>query len=125
MTVRTRLLAFSAAALGILATACGSAPVPKAPDGAPTSVSVQTQIVTAHEATNERTLLARGEEALMSQRWQEAIEALSTLVAANGKLYGFWYRPEDRMGSPWNAVRESGLEGSDPGKCRAALYPPA
>lgn len=49
----------------------------------------------------------------------------ATLVAANGKLYGFWYRPEDRMGSPWNAVREGGLEGADLGKCRAALYPPA
>jgi len=48
----------------------------------------------------------------------------ATLVAANDKLYGFWYRPEDKMGSPWNAVKEKGLEG-DPGKCRAALYPPA
>jgi len=47
----------------------------------------------------------------------------ATLVAANGKLYGFWYRPEDRMGSPWNAVREGGLDGADLGKCRAALYP--
>ncbi|KTE26332.1 MULTISPECIES: hypothetical protein [unclassified Sphingopyxis] len=49
----------------------------------------------------------------------------ATLVAANGKLYGFWYRPEDKMGSPWNAVREGGLEGADSGQCRAALYPPA
>lgn len=48
----------------------------------------------------------------------------ATLVAANDKLYGFWYRPEDKMGSPWNAVKEKGLE-ADPGKCRAALYPPA
>ncbi|MBN8841846.1 MAG: hypothetical protein J0H88_01260 [Sphingomonadales bacterium] len=47
----------------------------------------------------------------------------ATLVAANGKLYGFWYRPEDRMGSPWNAVREGDLDGADLGKCRAALYP--
>lgn len=48
----------------------------------------------------------------------------ATLVAANGKLYGFWYQPEDKMGSPWNATREKGLEGAD-GKCQAALYPPA
>ena len=48
----------------------------------------------------------------------------ATLVAANGKLYGFWYQPEDKMGSPWNATREKGLEGAD-GKCKAALYPPA
>lgn len=48
----------------------------------------------------------------------------ATLVAANGRLYGFWYRPEDKMGSPWNAVREKPLDGVDPGRCRAALYPP-
>ena len=49
----------------------------------------------------------------------------ATLVAANGKLYGFWYRPEDKMGSPWNAVREKSLDDADLGPCRAALYPPA
>ena len=49
----------------------------------------------------------------------------ATLVAANGKLYGFWYRPEDKMGSPWNAAKEGGLDGADLGKCRAALYPPS
>ncbi len=49
----------------------------------------------------------------------------ATLVAANGKLYGFWYRPEDKMGSPWNAVRETTLTDADLGACRAALYPPA
>lgn len=56
---------------------------------------------------------------------EEGSIGAATLVAANGKLYGFWYRPEDKMGSPWNAVREGGLEGADSGKCRAALYPPA
>ncbi|WP_286748634.1 discoidin domain-containing protein [Sphingopyxis sp. SCN 67-31] len=54
---------------------------------------------------------------------EEGSIGAATLVAANGKLYGFWYRPEDKMGSPWNAVRESGLAGADLGKCRAALYP--
>ncbi|WP_422061054.1 hypothetical protein [Sphingopyxis sp.] len=49
----------------------------------------------------------------------------ATLVAANGKLYGFWYRPEDRMGSPWNAMKESGLDAADLAKCRTALYPPS
>lgn len=56
---------------------------------------------------------------------EEGSIGAATLVAANGKLYGFWYRPEDRMGSPWNAVREGGLDGTDLSKCRAALYPPA
>lgn len=54
---------------------------------------------------------------------EEGSIGAATLVAANGKLYGFWYRPEDKMGSPWNAVREGGLAGADLGKCRAALYP--
>lgn len=49
----------------------------------------------------------------------------ATLVAANGKLYGFWYRPEDKMGSPWNADKEKNLVSADLGSCRAALYPPA
>lgn len=49
----------------------------------------------------------------------------ATLVAAKDKLYGFWYRPEDKMGSPWNADKHSGLSGADLGKCRAVLYPPA
>ena len=65
---------------------------------------------------------------IMRLAWYSKAEGsigAATLVAANGKLYGFWYRPEDRMGSPWNAVREGGLDGADLGKCRAALYPPA
>lgn len=56
---------------------------------------------------------------------EEGSIGAATLVAANGKLYGFWYRPEDKMGSLWNAVREGGLDGTDLSKCRAALYPPA
>ena len=56
---------------------------------------------------------------------EEGSIGAATLVAANSKLYGFWYRPEDKMGSPWNAVREGGLDGTDLSKCRAALYPPA
>lgn len=56
---------------------------------------------------------------------EEGSIGMATLVPANGRLYGFWYRPEDKMGSPWNATKESGLDGIDLGKCRAALYPPA
>lgn len=49
----------------------------------------------------------------------------ATLVVANGRLYGFWYRPEDKMGSPWNAVRKGALRPAALGACRAALYPAA
>lgn len=47
----------------------------------------------------------------------------ATLVPANGKLYGFWYRYSDKMGSPWNATKTQELEEADLTKCRAALYP--
>lgn len=63
---------------------------------------------------------------VMRLAWFSAAErsiGAATLVAANGKLYGFWYQPEDKMGSPWNATRTQGLDGTDPGPCRAALYP--
>ena len=55
---------------------------------------------------------------------EEGSIGAATLVAANDKLYGFWYRPEDKMGSPWNADKQSGIDGADLGKCRAVLYPP-
>lgn len=42
----------------------------------------------------------------------------ATLVAANNQLYGFWYRDGDRMGSPWNATRVSGLDKADLGGCK-------
>lgn len=47
----------------------------------------------------------------------------ATLVPANDKLYGFWYRYSDKMGSPWNATKTSELKGADLGKCRDVLYP--
>ncbi len=55
---------------------------------------------------------------------EEGSIGTATLVAANDKLYGFWYRPEDKMVSPWNADKQSGIDGADMGKCRAVLYPP-
>lgn len=47
----------------------------------------------------------------------------ATLVPADGKLYGFWYRYSDKMGSPWNATGTHALKDADLSKCRAALYP--
>lgn len=50
---------------------------------------------------------------------------MATFVPAHGKLYGFWYRDSDRMGSPWNAVKVKDLADVDLGTCRASLYPDA
>jgi hypothetical protein len=46
----------------------------------------------------------------------------ATLVPAHGKLYGFWYRYSDKMGSPWNATRSGDLAAASV-NCRKALYP--
>lgn len=48
---------------------------------------------------------------------------MATFAPAHGKLYGFWYRDGDRMGSPWNAVKEKSLAETDLGTCRASVYP--
>ncbi len=52
---------------------------------------------------------------------QEGSIGAATLVAANQRLHGFWYRPDDRMGSPWNAVWTGPLPAKVPVACRAAL----
>lgn len=63
---------------------------------------------------------------IMRLAWFSADEksiGSATLVPADGKLYGFWYRYSDKMGSPWNATKTKELKDVDPSKCRAALYP--
>lgn len=54
---------------------------------------------------------------------RESSIGMATLVPAHGRLYGFWYRDGDRMGSPWNAVKEKTLAEADLGTCRASVYP--
>jgi tetratricopeptide (TPR) repeat protein len=46
-------------------------------------VQMPTAIVTPDEVTTEAELAARGERALMEQRWQDAVNAYATLVAAD------------------------------------------
>ncbi|WEK43153.1 MAG: discoidin domain-containing protein [Candidatus Sphingomonas colombiensis] len=62
---------------------------------------------------------------IMRLTWFSAPEksiGAATLVPAHDRLYGFWYRYSDKMGSPWNAAKIGGLEKADPA-CRKALYP--
>ncbi|HEX8792368.1 MAG TPA: hypothetical protein VF765_15545 [Polyangiaceae bacterium] len=71
-------------ALGAVALAgCAASPVPPAAPTAPTHVEVRPIIVTPDDAGTEGELAARGERALMEQRWQDAVDAFRTLVAAN------------------------------------------
>jgi hypothetical protein len=49
----------------------------------PLHIDLPARIVTADEVTTEAELVARGERALMEQRWQDAVDAFGTLVAAD------------------------------------------
>lgn len=70
--------------LGALALAgCAAAPVPPAAPVAPTHVEVRPFIITPDGGGTEAELAARGERALMEQRWGDAADAYRTLVAAN------------------------------------------
>lgn len=70
-------------ALGGAAAGCASRPSgPLASSGPPLRVEVHPIIVTPSEATTEPELAARGERALMEQRWGDAADTYRTLVAA-------------------------------------------
>jgi tetratricopeptide (TPR) repeat protein len=66
----------------LLGPACAPA-VPPATPGAPTHIDAQPRVVTADEVTTEAELVERGERALMEQRWQDAADAYTTLLAAD------------------------------------------
>lgn len=42
---------------------------------------------------------------------------MATFVASGDKLYGFWYREADQMGSPWNAVKVHPLKDANLAPC--------
>lgn len=78
-----------AAALGVLlallgAAGCGASPAP-APRvaGPPNTIDVHPVVVTATDIATEPELAARGERALMEQRWQDAVQAYRILVIAD------------------------------------------
>jgi tetratricopeptide (TPR) repeat protein len=67
-----------------LAAGCAAAPAgPAIAPGPPVQISVAPAIVTPSEVATEQELAARGERALMEQRWADAIAAYRTLVAAD------------------------------------------
>ena len=58
------------------------APPPKLPQ-APVNFSMKEAIVTSQDVATEEELRRRGEKALLEQRWQDAVDAFKTLVAAD------------------------------------------
>jgi hypothetical protein len=64
---------------------CAAAPamVPAVAPAPPTQITTHPFIVTPSDAASEPELAARGERALMEQRWADAIDAYRTLVAAD------------------------------------------
>ena len=67
------------------ALACACAPVGSRPAslGPPTHIDVQPSIVTPDEVATESELEARGERALMEQRWKDAADTYRLLLAAD------------------------------------------
>jgi tetratricopeptide (TPR) repeat protein len=60
--------------------ACAASPAPALV--APTHIDAQPRVVTADDVTTEQELMARGERALAEQAWQQAVDAYTTLLAA-------------------------------------------
>jgi tetratricopeptide (TPR) repeat protein len=77
--MRTRILVGLVASLG--AVACTHAGV--TPVGPPLHIDVPPAIVTADDVTTEAELAARGERALLEQRWKDAAAAYRLLIAAD------------------------------------------
>jgi hypothetical protein len=71
-----------AAATSVLLQGCAATPRPRAVAGAPVHIEARPRIVTPGEVTTEEELDARGERALLEQRWQDAVDAYTTLLAA-------------------------------------------
>ncbi len=72
------------ASVALLALACGCAARSAGPAPAePNHIEAQPRIVTSNEVTTEAELLARGERAMLEQRWQEAADAYRTLFDAD------------------------------------------
>jgi tetratricopeptide (TPR) repeat protein len=70
--------------LGLLGHGCASSrPASLVPPGAPTHIDAEPRIVTPDEVSTEAELVSRGERALVEQRWQDAVDAFSTLLAAD------------------------------------------
>jgi hypothetical protein len=70
-----------AATVGALLCGCGSARPARL--GPPVRIEAQPRIVTAEDVATEAELEARGERALLEQRWKDAAEAYRLLLAAD------------------------------------------
>src|SRR5580698_2155763 len=71
----------AAAAMGGVARGCAASPARVA--GPPVHIDMEPSIVTADEVTTEAELEARGERALLEQRWKDAADAYRLLLAAD------------------------------------------
>jgi hypothetical protein len=71
-----------AAPLGALSLGCAAAIPPRSPVP-PTVIEAQPRIVTADDVATEAELEARGERALLEQRWKDAADAYRLLLAAD------------------------------------------
>ena len=73
---------YACAALAALACGCAGAIPPPRP-APPTLIEAQPRIVTSDDVATEAELEARGERALLEQRWKDAADAYRLLLAAD------------------------------------------
>ena len=68
----------------VTATGCGASPTPppSPPQAPPRQQQTQNQIISNKTDGTARELFARGEEAIAKQKWQDAVDAFTALLAA-------------------------------------------
>lgn len=82
MSMRCRALPVLGIMIAALAGCAGASERPQ-PQTPPRRVDVQNQILGPHVEGTVKELLAKGEHALLAQKWQEAIEAFEAVLAAD------------------------------------------
>jgi tetratricopeptide (TPR) repeat protein len=107
---------------------CGAQPTP--PAAAPMHIDAQPRIITADDVTTEAELIAKGERALMEQNWQLAVDAYSTLLAADATRpqvpewmfdLGLAYEGLQERGKARDAFLDLARKFANNGKTRPAL----
>lgn len=82
-TTPRRTFVLLACVLSLACSGCGGPSATRAPASAPKHEDVQNQIFGKNADGTARELRARAEQAILAQRWQEAVDALEPLLAGD------------------------------------------
>src|SRR5262245_25978205 len=81
--MRRTICRISSVGIGLIIAGCGAAPPPASPASPSPRVDASNQIIGTRAEGTAKELLARGENALLAQRWQEAVDAFEALLAGD------------------------------------------